>query len=56
MKWKIILTSDLSIEEKIHMTNIDTIQDLKRLSQMFNARLIIDFVKNEIIIDDVFIE
>ena len=48
MEWKIMLAS----EEKAHMTHINTIQDLKKLSQIFNARLIIDFVKNEIIIDD----
>lgn len=52
MEWKIILAS----EETAHITHINTIQDLKRLSQMFNARLIINFVKNEIIIDDNFIE
>lgn len=51
-----MLASDLFKEETAHMTHIDTIQGLKRLSQMFNARLIIDFVKNEIIIDDNFIE
>lgn len=56
MKWKIMRASDIFKEEKAYMANIDTIQNLKELSQKFNARLIVDFVNNEIIIYDDFVE
>lgn len=57
MEWKIRFASDLLKEkEKVYMVHIDTISDLKKLAQIFDAYLIINFVKNEIIIDDDFIK
>lgn len=57
MEWKIRFASDLLKEkEKVYMVHIDTISDLKKLAQIFDAYLIINFVKNEIIIDDGFMK
>ena len=57
MEWKIMFASDLLKEkEKVYMVHIDTISALAKLAQMFDAYLIINFVKNEIIIDDVFMK
>ena len=57
MEWKIMFASDLlKEEEKVYMVHINTISDLEKLAQMFDAYLIINFVKNEIIIDDNFIK
>lgn len=57
MEWKIRFASDLLKEkEKVYMVHIDTISDLKKLAQIFDAYLIINFVKNEIIIDDDFMK
>lgn len=57
MEWKIRFASDLLKEkEKVYMVHIDTISDLKKLAQIFDAYLIINFVQNEIIIDDDFMK
>ena len=56
MEWKITFASDLIWDKKTYMTNINTIEDLKKLSQKYNERLIIDFVKNEITVYDDYVE
>ena len=55
MEWKIMFASDL-MNRKMYMTHINTIQELKELSQKYNERLIIDFVNNKIIVYDYYVE
>ena len=55
MEWKITFASDL-MNRKMYMMYINTIKDLKELSQKYNERLIIDFVNNEIIVYDYYVE
>lgn len=56
MEWKITFASDVGKGKKMYTTHINTLEELKELSQKYNEALIVNFVNNEIIIYDADIE
>lgn len=56
MEWKITFASDFE-DRKAYTMNINTLEELKKLSQKYNnERLIVNFVNNTIIVYDYYVE